>query len=118
MGLAVASLAVFSLIFILSIHTHIVVPFPWVGFAEFAGVLIFVIIKTDREYWNRPAFWMICAGLLIVHLAIFIPVLRTYPEFKLVWWVPIVIAEASVFGIICDMLLMRTARSSRRAKSR
>ncbi len=86
--------------------------------AGFAGVLIFAMIKTYREYWNRPAFWLICAGVLIVHLAVFIPVLRTYPDFRLVWWVPIVIAEAAVFGIICDLLLMRKARSSRRAKSR
>jgi hypothetical protein len=117
LGLALASLAIFTLIFILSIRTHIVIPFRWVGLAGFAGVLMFAIIKTDEEYWNRPAFWLICVGVLVVHLAVFIPVLRSYPEFRLAWWVPIVIAEAAVFGVMCDMLLMRTTRSSRRAKA-
>ena len=118
LGLALASLAIFSLVFFLSIRTHIVVPFQWVGLAAFAAVLVFAIIKTDRTYWTRPAFWLILVGVLIVHLAFFIPVLRSYPDFRLVWWVPIVIVEAGIFGVICDMLLLRPARSSRRAKSR
>jgi hypothetical protein len=115
-GLAVVSLAIFSLIVFLSVRTHIVVPFRWVGLAGFAGALLFAIIKTNREYWNLPAFWLICAGILIVHLAVFIPVLRAYPDFRFIWWVPIVIAEGAFFGALCELLLIRTGRSSRRAK--
>jgi hypothetical protein len=118
LGIAVASLVIFSFIFSLGIRTHIVVPFRWVMMAVFAGVLVFAVVKTDREYWNRPAFSLTCVGVLGVHLAVFIPFLRAYPEFRPVWWVPIVIVEAGIFGVICDVLLMRSRRSHRGANSR
>ncbi len=109
-GLAVASLAILSLVFALSICTHISVPFQWVMLAVFAGVLFFAIVKTDREYWNRPAFWFLCTAALTVHFGIFVPVLRGYPDFKAIWWVPIVIVEASIFSVIFEMLLIRRRR--------
>ena len=87
LGLAIVPLAIFSLFFFLSIATHIIVPFRWVMLAVFTGLLLFTIIKTDREYWNRPFFWLTCGCVLAFHLALFIPLLRNYPEFRVVWWV-------------------------------
>ena len=108
LGLAVASLAILSLIFAVSVSEHVTLPFRWVMLAAFTAVLLFTMVKTDRAYWNRPLFWLICAGVLLVHLAVFIPVLRSYPEFRLVWWVPIIVIEASVFGPICDLFLLHS----------
>jgi xanthine/uracil permease len=118
-AIALVSLAVFSLIFALSIRTHIVIPFRWIMLAAFAGVLMFVLVKTHRDDWGRPVFWLICAGVLVAHLAVFIPVLRAYPEFRPIWWVPVVVVEGGFFGPICDTVLLRKGRSPhRRANSR
>jgi hypothetical protein len=109
-GLAVASLVIFSLIFALSIRSHISVSFPWVMLAIFTAVLALTIVKTSREYWARVSFWLTCAVAVAAHLAIFIPLVRVYPEFKPFWFVPIVIVEAGIFGMICDMLLNHSRR--------
>lgn len=106
LGLAVASLVILSLIFAVSISMHVTLPLRWVMLAAFTGVLLFTMVKTDRAYWNRPVFWLICVGVLVVHLTVFIPILRSYREFRSVWWVPIVLVEASVFGPLCDLLLL------------
>jgi len=101
LGIALASLAVFALIFLLSVRSGLSVPFPWVMLGVFSGVLVFCMLKYFRPFWNRPALWLCCAGVLVVHLAIFIPILRSYPEFRPVWFVPIVIVEAAAAGAIC-----------------
>jgi hypothetical protein len=63
------------------------------------------MIGRSRERWNRPAFWLAILGLLAVHLLAFVAILRSYPEWRMIWFMPIVIVEAGLFSIILDMLL-------------
>jgi hypothetical protein len=58
--------------------------------------------------WDRPIFWLVCAAAVGVHLSVFIPLLRMYPEFRPIWYVPIVIGEATFFGTTLDLVLGRT----------
>ena len=109
-GLALAALAIFALVFALSIRTHIDIPFRWVMLATFTCVLLLAMIKTYRRYWNRKAFWFACFGLLLVHLAVFIPVLNSFPDFRPFWWVPIIIAEGGIFGATVGLLVQRPAK--------
>jgi hypothetical protein len=104
LGLAIASLAIFSLIFAISMH--VTLPFRWVTMAVFTGILLFTLVKIKRPYWKRRLFWLICTGVLVVHLAIFVPILRSYPGFRLVWWIPILTVEAAVFSVISDLLML------------
>lgn len=109
-GLALASLAVFSFIFFLSRRTDVSIPFRWVMLALFTAVLLFSMLKYYRGYWSRPVFWLSCAGILVLHLAIFIPILHAYPGFPPFWFVPVVVVEAAVAGAICGPLLRRSTR--------
>ena len=107
LGLALAGLAAVSLVVFISVVTHIVVPFRWVGLGLFTGVLLLGIAKSSARYRDRVAFWIICAVGLSIHLAAFIVLLRQFPDFRLVWYLPIVIAEAGVFGAACSFFLDR-----------
>jgi hypothetical protein len=112
-GLALAALAIFSLIFALSVRTHIVIPFRWVMLTLFTGLLLYTMIKTDRTLWAVPGFWLLCFGFLGIHLAVFISVLRIYPDFRPVWYVPVVVAEAGVFGAFVGLLPYRPTRRAK-----
>jgi len=63
-----------------------------------------VTISKSREAWHRPTFWLAVVGLLAVHLLAFVAILRSYPEFRMIWFMPIVIVEAAFFSIILNML--------------
>ena len=109
-GLAVAFLIILSLIVALGVKEHISVPGQWFFLAWWTGALAYVITKESREYWRRVSFWLIFVCAMAAHLALFIPILRAYPEFRPIWFWPIVIVEAGIFGAICEMLLPRSTR--------
>jgi hypothetical protein len=54
----------------------------------------------SRAYWRSLDFWVVIAGLLIVHLLVFIAVLRPYPQWRGIWFMPVVIVEGGLFGAI------------------
>jgi hypothetical protein len=116
LGLAIGSLIIFTLIFALSVRTHTTIPARWVMLAVFTAVLAFGIIKASRKYWTHVSFWLICTCALTIHVAIFIYLLPLYPEFKPVWFLPIIVVEAGIFGVICNMMLGRTASSDSHVK--
>ena len=43
-------------------------------------------------------------GLLVVHSLAFVGVLRAYPQWPMIWFMPVVIVEGEVFGVILYML--------------
>jgi len=54
------------------------------------------MVKVYRAYWRRRMFWVACFSALAIHLGVFIPILRVYPEFKPIWYLPIIIIEGTV----------------------
>ncbi len=109
-GLAVASLAILSIAFALIVRSRLSVPFQWVYLAIFTGVLAFGIVKPSRKYWPRVSFWFTGAAALTAHLAVFIPLVFHFPDFKPIWYVPIVIVETGIFGMICEIMLNHSTR--------
>lgn len=107
LGLALAALALFTLVFALSIRTHVVVPFRWVMLAVFTVVLAVAMIKACKRYWARPVFWLSLAGFLGIHLTVFIELLHSYPDFRVFWFVSIGMVEGAVFEIACMSLFDR-----------
>lgn len=118
LGLAFASLSVLALVFAISLRTHIVVPFPWAMLVAFTALLIWIEIKASRRYWSRPIFWLTVAIMLCIHLAVFIAILRSYPDFRPFWFVPATIVEAGAFGAICGVLLDGSNARRRKHTSR
>jgi hypothetical protein len=82
--------------------------------AVFTVALAFAIMKPSRKYWTQVYFWLICAGALAIHLTVFIYLIRLYPAFKPVWFVPIIIVEAGIFGAVCNLLPGRSIKRPER----
>ena len=105
-GLAIASLAAFSLVFPTLVYTghtgH--VSARWIALGVFTAGLFWVTIKQSKEYWCRLGFWFAMAGLLALHLLAFIAVLRSYPQWRGIWFMAIMIVEAGLFGAILYLL--------------
>ena len=110
LGLAFASLAVLAMPFALNVHAGIVIPGQWIGLATFTVVLIVATIQSSKKYWRDVSYWFILAGLVCLHSLAFILILRNFPDFRMIWYVPIVVVEAGIFGGIYDLLLARTTR--------
>jgi hypothetical protein len=69
------------------------------------GVGLAATVQGSRKYWRVVSFWFILTGLVCLHLLVFILILRNFPDFRVIWYVPIVILEAGIFGGVYDLLL-------------
>lgn len=98
-ALAFAALAVFALLAILSIRTGISVPTRWFGLVFWTAILFWWVTKPLKRYWRRQTFWWAVSGLFILHLLALVAVLVRYPQWPLVWFVPLSIVEGGAFTI-------------------
>jgi len=80
------------------------VPGAWMALAVFTCGLFWVIVRQSRVYWRRLGFWFAIAGLLIVHSLAFVAILRAYPQWREIWFWPIMVVEAGLFGAILYLL--------------
>jgi hypothetical protein len=80
------------------------VAWPWVALAVFTVGLFWVVIKQSRAYWRHVSFWLVIAALLVVHLLAFTAILRAYPQWREIWFWPIIVVEAGLFGAILYLL--------------
>jgi len=103
-GLALAALAVIGLLVAISVHTGTAFTGGWIGLVVYTSGLFWVTIRQSRDYWRRPGFWLALAGLLVVHLLAFVAILRTYPQWRMIWFIPVVIVEGGLFGAILYLL--------------
>lgn len=101
-GIALAVLTVFAVVIVLSKGAKI--PSGWLALAVFTSCLFWITIRQSRAYWGRLGFWLAIAGLLVVHLLLFISILRGYPQWREIWFVPVIIVEGGLFGAILYLL--------------
>ncbi len=101
-GIALAVLVVFAAAIVLSKGAKF--SGEWIALAIFTSGLFWVTIRQSREYWRRPGFWLAIASLLVVHLLAFVVILRTYPQWRGIWFWPVVIVEGGMFGAILYLL--------------
>jgi hypothetical protein len=104
LGLALAGLAAFALLFAISVRTGIVFPFRWVALAMYTSILFYAVAKPFRNLWKHAPFWFSLGGLTVVHVLAFSLVLRVYPQWPLLWYIPVIAVEAILFSTILDML--------------
>jgi hypothetical protein len=99
-GLAVGALVVFTLFFALSIHFGIAgkISGGWIGFVGYTGLLFWITLRKSRQRWSHWSFWFAIACLLTVHSLAFVAILRIYPQWRMIWFWPITVAEAGLFG--------------------
>lgn len=101
-GIALVVLVVFGVAIVLSKGAKI--SGDWIALAVYTAGLFWVTIRQSKRYWHRPGFWLAIAGLLVVHSLAFVVILRAYPQFRGIWFWPIVIVEGGLFGAILYLL--------------
>lgn len=113
-GIAIAVLLLIAAAVLLSIRTGISIPRQWIALAIFTVALLFAMIRAYQRYWKRLGFWLALGGLLGIHLTLFIIILQNFPTFRPLWYIPAIIAEGALFGVVCGILLdSNRARSHR-----
>lgn len=101
-GIALAVLLVFAVAIALSKGAKI--SGDWIALAVYTSGLFWFTIRQSRPYWHRPSFWFVTTGLLVIHLLAFVAILRAYPQWRGIWFWPIVIVEGGLFGAILYLL--------------
>ncbi len=91
LGLAFASLAVLPCYLLSTFTLASMIPGQWIGLATFTVVLIVATIQSSKKYWRDVSYWFILAGLVCLHSLAFILILRNFPDFRMIWYVPIVV---------------------------
>ncbi len=103
-GLAFASLAVFVMFFALTIRLGVTDKINgwfkegWIGFLVFTGLLFWITVRQSRRRWGHWSFWLAIACLLTMHCLAFVAILRIYPDWRVIWFWPITVVEAGIFG--------------------
>lgn len=103
-GLAVAFLLAFALVFALSVRTGVVFPGRWVALVMWTAIIFAVLVRRRHEYWGRVKFWLAIGGMLVVHALAFTAVMKSYPEWRPIWFAPTSIVEAGLLGMLLNSL--------------
>lgn len=76
----------------------------WIGFVGYTGLLFWIVVRQARPHWDRWTFWLLMFWLLFTHCFIFVAILRVYPQWRIIWFWPITVAEAGVIGTIIEWI--------------
>jgi cytochrome bd-type quinol oxidase subunit 2 len=103
-GLAFTALTVLALFFALTIRLGGTDKINgwfkggWIGFLTYTALLFWITVRQSRRRWCHWSFWFAIACLLTIHCLAFVAILRIYPDWRVIWFWPITVVEAGIFG--------------------
>ena len=103
-GILAAALAVFTVEYG---RDHWVPPARWVGLTVYTVFGFGVIAQSLRRQWRELRLWLYLTALLLAHLAGYIVLLRSVDEWRLIWFLPMSLAEYPAVAHIMDMVMGR-----------
>ena len=106
-GLAAGGIAVIALLVAFSIYTGIETRGSWLALVVWTPVIFWLVMKSSKQYWRHPTYWLLLAALMGMHLVAFVTILRAYPEWRPVWFVPISIVEGGLLAGFVELVLAR-----------
>jgi len=80
-------------------------PAKWYGFILFTAGLFGISLKEGRPFWGVRAFWMGFGLVFVLHLLVFIPLLRALGHVPAIYFVPVYLFEIPVLGHTVDWFL-------------
>jgi hypothetical protein len=104
-GIAVGCLIIFALVLFISTKAGIAVAWRWIALSYWAGFLIWLICRLNKANLRQVKFWVTLFCLLLIHITAFVVLLQRYPEWRLIWYVPIVVIEAPCMGMVLDAVM-------------
>jgi hypothetical protein len=94
LAVALASLVVIGLALVASAKAGIVIPARWLGLFYWTCALLWFICRQYKSNLRHGKFWVVLLTLLALHVGAFAVVLRSYPEWRMAWFMPIFLIEA------------------------
>jgi hypothetical protein len=105
-GLAIAAFVAIAVLVVVLAHFGIdEINQGWSGFVFFTGFLFWIHVRYSRALWHRRKFWLLTLAVLIIHCAVFGAILRVYPEWRAIWFLPIVSVEAGMIDVLFVLLV-------------
>jgi cation transport ATPase len=85
----------------------------WIGLAVFTPTTFWIVARQYRNLWRRLSFWLTLVSILVIHLLGFTLVLRNFPEFRMLWYVPIMIVEVVLVALLIEEVVHRDEHAAR-----
>ena len=109
-GVGLAIILAAALLFGLSLIIGRIPPFNWLLLFCLTPVLFWVVLKQHRKHWRMPALWLATVGMLAAHVMVFVMVLRAYPRFPGIWFLPIGAIEVWPIDLTLRKLVANRSR--------
>jgi hypothetical protein len=75
----------------------------WGGLVFWTPVTFWIAVRSLKKQWHSLTFWLAVTGLVVVHLLAFTAILRSYPQWRPIWFVFTTAAEGVLLSKILDM---------------
>ncbi|HEY3930383.1 MAG TPA: hypothetical protein VGL89_18565 [Candidatus Koribacter sp.] len=98
--LALGGLAVMAGALFVNVRYGFYIPARWVGLILYTTLIFWVVVRYCRPQWQMPKFWVSVTGCLVTHLLFFDWVLTVYPDWRVIWFMPIAIVEGGMIGAL------------------
>ncbi len=72
----------------------------WWSLAGTTALIFWAVVKQFRHHWHRLSFWLKVAGLLAIHLLAYAVLLSRFPEWRLLWFVPLSVVEGGLLVLV------------------
>jgi hypothetical protein len=83
----------------------------WVALGLFTALLFGVTVRAFRASWRLPLFWIALAALLVAHTVGYSVVIVRTPEWRDIWFVPLVITAQGLAIEVLSRLGFKTLPS-------
>jgi hypothetical protein len=93
-GIAVVCLLVIATVVIFSVKTGVRVPERWIELTFWTCFLLWFVFRQHKRDLRIGRFWLVLSAFLILHLTIFVAVLRAYPAWRPIWFAFVIMIEA------------------------
>ena len=111
-SIAIAVLLVIAVAIFVSAKTGITIPKRWFGFCIWTILLIWFVQRLGKHHRSNRTFWLAFGGLLVVHVLVFVIVLRRFTEWGLGWFMPVFLVEAPAMVVLLETVVARKTSSS------
>ena len=101
-AIALAFLTLCGLYVAYDIHSgrHYGFPLQWVSLAAFTPLIFWSAVRVSKDYWRRPMYWLLLAGLLTLHILGFVILLQECPGWRAVWFIPAGLVEGWIIFLV------------------
>jgi hypothetical protein len=110
-GIAIACLLVIAAAVILSAKTGFAVPARWFGLFYWTCALLWFVFQRHKRDLRYGRFWLALSAFLTVHVTAFAVALRTYPQWRMIWFMFVFMIEGPLVLVVLRSFVHPTQRS-------